>query len=116
MNVETNNPVKIITDKFPDKVGLIPMTASLDGMEVKHGMHALVAYDSRLNETKIACPHSVSSRFGFHQTSDLLPLVDAFSDVFGDTCNVNCHWKHGQHIIMQPVSYTHLTLPTKRIV
>lgn len=102
MNVETNNPVKTITDHFPDRVGLVPMAASLDGMEVKHGMHALVAYDTRLNETKIACPHSVSSRFGFHQTSDLLPLVDAFSDVFGDACNVNCYWKHGQHIIMQP--------------
>ena len=51
---------------------------------------------------------SVTSRYVPHQTEDVLALVDAASEAFDGDIDVNCHFRDGHYVSIQPNSHDRL--------
>lgn len=48
------------------------------------------------------CLNAVSDRYLPHTTDDVVVLVEAAEKAFDDSINVQCHWRNGHNVIIEP--------------
>ena len=48
------------------------------------------------------CLNAVTAKYHPHTTDDVVVLVEAAQAAFDDSVNVQCHWRNGHHVIIEP--------------
>lgn len=88
-----------ISDKVRAEFGFtvdkFPLTGP-DGMRTPH--YGLFRSDTG----ECVGRSSVSQRYVPHTTDDVLALIDACGQVFGGVADVQTHFTHGHHVVVQP--------------
>ena len=64
----------------------------------------------RSDTTEVVGQGSVSARYVPHTTDDVLALVDAASAAFGGVASVQCHFREGHYVTIQPTKQQRLAV------
>tara|TARA_R110000824_G_scaffold59651_1_gene160019 strand:+ start:1958 stop:2848 length:891 start_codon:yes stop_codon:yes gene_type:complete len=103
MQVSANDVSSKVSSAFDFSVDKFPLSGP-DGMHTP--WYALFRSDTE----EVVGNGSVTSRYVPHQTDDVLALVDASAEAFGGEIDVNCHFRDGHYVSIQPTKHERLSV------
>jgi len=103
MQVLSTQVSQKVSDSFNFTVDKFPLSGP-DGMRTP--WYALFRSDSE----SVVGNGSVTARYVPHQTDDVLALVESAAEAFDGEIDVNCHFREGHYVSIQPTKHDRLSV------
>tara|TARA_Y100000593_G_C4306862_1_gene336188 strand:- start:1735 stop:2625 length:891 start_codon:yes stop_codon:yes gene_type:complete len=103
MQIQANDAAGKIREAFDFTVDKFPLSGP-DGMRTP--WYAMFRSDTE----EVVGKGSVTSRYVPHQTEDVVALCDAAAEAFDGDIDVNCHFRDGHYVSIQPTKHERLSV------
>tara|TARA_Y100000296_G_scaffold85349_1_gene121040 strand:- start:2204 stop:3094 length:891 start_codon:yes stop_codon:yes gene_type:complete len=103
MQILSNDVATKVSEAFDFTVDKFPLSGP-DGMHTP--WYALFRSDTE----SVVGNGSVTSRYVPHQTDDVLALVESAAEAFDGEIDVNCHFREGHYVSIQPTKHDRLSV------